>query len=164
MNQVIEVLKNRRSIRRYKEEPISSEQLEQLKELMVLAPSAMNEQPWYFAFVQNFEKKYELCHLSGSEEAFYGAPLIVLAFYRKAALTPVVDTTFALSNLMNGATALGLGTCFIYNIKGLFDEHEELYSSFNIPEGYVCLGGVCVGVPDEEKEAPERKQDVFIDF
>ena len=160
MNEVIEVLKKRRSIRKYKQEQVSKEDLEEILAVAKMAPSAMNEQPWFFVVIQSKEAMADLAKHLQQEDPFYGAPTVILAFYRQQALAPVVDTTFAMGNIMQSACALGLGTCYIYSVKHLFEENANLASAYHVPEGYSCLGGLCLGIPDEEASIPERNDDV----
>ena len=53
MSDIFEVIKNRRSVRAYKDEQIEDEQIEQILEAAIMAPTARGEAPWHFTVVQN---------------------------------------------------------------------------------------------------------------
>ena len=55
MSDIFEVIKNRRSVRAYKDEQIEDEQIEQILEAAIMAPTARGEAPWHFTVVQNKE-------------------------------------------------------------------------------------------------------------
>ncbi|NCB33555.1 MAG: hypothetical protein EOM64_06690 [Erysipelotrichia bacterium] len=164
MEQELEFLKKRRSIRRYKTEQISEQQLHDLEEMATLAASAMNEQAWFFVVIQKPEILQELAELSGRSNPFYSAPTLVVAFARNEAVSSVVDTAFAMSNMMNAAVADGLGTCFINVMKDVFNDprHSELKAACGVPAGFECIGSLAVGYPDEIRTVPtDRRWDVF---
>jgi len=157
-------LRRRRSIRRYTQEQITNAELSDLMEIASLAASAMNEQAWYFAVIQNEEIIQAMGELSGLDNPYYGAPTLIAAFARQDAIASVIDTTLAVSNMMNTAVADGLGTCFIYCTKDLFNDprHAELRSTCGVPDGYECIGSIVVGHPAEEVEEPQdRNQDIY---
>lgn len=164
MEQDLEFLKQRRSIRRFKPEQIAEKELHDLEEMATLAASARNEQAWFFVVIQKPDVLQQLAELSGRDNPFYSAPTLVVAFAKQEAIASVVDTAFAMSNMMNAAVADGLGTCYIYCMKELFNDlrYAELKTVCGVPEGYDCIGSLAVGYPDEERPTPtDRSWDVF---
>lgn len=160
----IEFLKRRRSIRSYSERQISDEQLHDLEEMATQAASAMNEQPWFFVVIQKPEVLSELAGLTGMEDPFYSAPTLIVAFAAEDAIAGTIDTAFAMSNMMNAAVADGLGTCFIYAMRDVFNNpnYPQLKQVCGVPAGYACIGSLAVGYPTEEPPVPaDRRWDVF---
>jgi len=160
----LEFLRRRRSIRRYAERQISDEQLHDLEEMATQAASAMNEQSWFFVVIQKPDVLAELAGLTGMDDPFYSAPTLIVAFAAEDAIAGTIDTAFAMSNMMNAAVADGLGTCFIYSMRDVFNNpnYPELKRACGVPEGYECIGSLAVGYPAEEREAPtDRRWDVF---
>lgn len=167
MNEVMQAILNRRSIRRYRLEPVSTEQLNLILKAGQAAASAMNQQPWYFAAVQRPELIEQLGRLMGEEgnDPYYHAPLLIIGFGRREAYSPVIDTSLALSNMMLAAQSLGLGSCWIDYTREVFSRSEfsGLAGALGVPAGYFCVGSLVIGVPDEQPEAhPVNPQTVSV--
>ncbi len=160
--EVLEVIKKRRSIRKYREEGISDEVLFRVLEAARLAPSGKNLQPWKFIIVRDKRLKEELAQASVGQSFMAKAPIIIVACgfpencysrmgrYMKS--WPV-DVAIALEHLILQAQAEGLGTCWI----GAFEE-ERVKSILNIPENVRVLALTPLGYPDESPPQRERKR------
>lgn len=159
---ILKIIQKRRSIRRYKKEPISEEVLQRVLEAARLAPSGKNFQPWKFIIVQDEELKKKLAVASAEQHFMAEAPVIIVACgfpedsysrlgrYMKS--WPV-DVTIALEHLILQATEEGLGTCWI----GSFEE-EEVKSILNVPEEVRVLALTPLGFPNEEPPYRGRKR------
>ena len=91
-NQVLDAIFNRRSIRRYTDQPVSSDQLDLILKAGQAAPSAMNQQPWYFVAIQRKDMIEQLASLlTENEDPYYNAPLLIVVFADKKAYSPVTD-------------------------------------------------------------------------
>ncbi len=111
----LEFLKNRRTIRNFKEKKVSDKEIEMILEAGRWAPSASNRQPWEFIVIKNEEKKQELAKLARNGKFIGDAP-IVIAIIGKIKQNPrwyVQDTSLVSMNMMLMAWALGIGTCWI---------------------------------------------------
>ncbi len=112
---VLEAIKTRRSIRRYKPDPVPEEALEKILEAGRWAPSASNEQPWEFITFTDpdVKRKVAKCFRFGSflEEA----PLGILVIVDPETGSPIEDGTLAAYAMMLEAHGLGLGTCWIHH-------------------------------------------------
>ncbi|MCG0278727.1 MAG: nitroreductase family protein [Thermanaeromonas sp.] len=128
-NEVLSVIKERRSIRRFKPDPVPEEILNTLLEAACAAPSAGNVQPWLFYRVHRAEIKEALAKAALGQKFVAQAPVVIVvcadlnrasATYgeRGRTLYCLQDTAAAITNLMLAATSLGLGTCWV----GAFDE------------------------------------------
>lgn len=162
---ILEIIKNRRSIRKYKKEPIPKEYIQKLKQALKWAPSAGNTQARKFYFIFNQELKTKIAQASLNQMFISEAPLIVVACglvfeikqrygERGVNLYMKLDIASALQNMMLMAYALGLGTCWI----GAFDE-KEISKILNLPEGEIVVSLTPVGFPQESPYPKPRKLD-----
>lgn len=182
MNKVLEVIRNRRSVRSYKEEQIKDEEIMALLESGAWAPSGHNMQPCYFTVVQNKElmkemsdgAKYavkdaedEIIHKMANNSnfnVFYEAPTVIVVSYKDDAITPVEDISAATENILLQAESMGLGTCWNGFVFGIFrgPEKEKFMNKLEIPEGYTPYHAISVGYPKAKiVNVPERKNKYF---
>lgn len=155
---MIEILRGRRSIRRYKERKIDPEIIEQLKEAALRSPSSRGINPWRFVFVTNREK---LRVLSGAKESgssfLKGAALgvVVCALERESDVW-IEDCSIAAIILQLIGQSIGLGSCWIQIRKRMHspDRSSEDYvrEALGLPSefGVECI--LAFGYPDEHKE------------
>lgn len=148
---VIDAIKARRSIRRYKPEPVSREDLLKLLEAARLAPSAGNRQPWRFIVVMNPERRRSLASASQGFVADAYAVIVALGD-PKASRWFKQDPMIALEHIALEATELGLGTCWI----GAFNE-AEVKRILKVPEELSVIALMSIGVPAEQPSARSRK-------
>jgi nitroreductase len=156
---VMEAIKSRRSIRRFKDLPIEQEKLLQVLEAGRLAPSANNQQDWNFVVVRDADlrqKLAEVCH----EQAFIGeAPVVIVActtnasrIMRSGYQCAAVDLSIAVAHMTLAAVALGLGSCWI----GAFDTNK-VAAVLGLPQGLAPVHVVPLGYPVESPAARPRK-------
>lgn len=166
MNQTVSDIISRRSVRRYKAEQITREELDTVLEAGVYAPTAMNRQSPIIVAVQSAEDIKTLSELNAavmgaSHDPFYGAPtvLVVLADANNANAVP--DGSLVMGNLMNAAHAIGLGSCWVNRAREVFDgdEGKALLKKWGIEGEYIGIGNCILGYPDEAPEAKPRKAD-----
>jgi nitroreductase len=152
---VLETIRIRRSIRKYRPEPIPREKLEMIMEAARLAPSASNRQPWNFVVVQDRERKKALAKAANDQTflADAGAVVVAVGDPERSARWHQKDTMIALEHMVLAATALGYGTCWI----GAFDE-DEVKSLLKIPAKMKVVALLPIGVPDEKPAATQRKE------
>jgi len=161
---IMEIIRARRSIRRYKAEPIPPEKGVALMEALHLSPSAGNRQPWRFIFVRDPELIRRLAEESSWERlaplrALTTAPLVIVGCGVPEESLPVggldgyvVDVVIALQSAVLAAAGLGLGTCWI----GAFYE-DRVKALLSVPEEIRVVALLAVGVPDESPPAKSRK-------
>ena len=117
----VEEILNRRSIRKFKDEAVSEEIIHNILEAGRLAPTATNQQPWYFVVARNKQEK-EAFIFSGFNRFVTDADFIVLGVYKKSEIVieklSLMDVTIALQNMVITATIQGIGSCWM----GAFDE------------------------------------------
>jgi nitroreductase len=150
---VLEVIKKRRSIRKYKKDPIPEEALLRVLQAARLAPSGKNFQPWKFIIVKDKSLKEKLAQASAGQFFMAEAPIIIVgcgfpdncyARMGRYMKSWSVDVTIAFDHLMLQAQEEGLGTCWI----GSFEE-EEVKEILNVPEGVKVLALTPLGYPGE---------------
>jgi len=181
MNETIEVIKRRRSIRRYKPEQIPDAYLHEILECALLAPNARNQQKWHFTVIQNKEMLNKMASLmkesmlnSGiaflAERAkdpnfnpFGGAPTVILITADKTARFAEIDCALAAENILIATESLGLGSLIMTSTELLFksEKGRELKKELGVPEGYehVCI--IALGYRDENPPAKPRRKDVI---
>ena len=182
--ELFEAIKNRRSIRKYKADPVSDEKINAILEAGRWAPSWANTQCWRFVVVRDPKVRAKIADTLKKRKlpdgevptpaaiAINTVPVIiaVCAEIGKSGTKPgpggvggayvtdkddwfMFDTALAVQNMVLAAHAQGLGTVII----GLFDA-AQAEKTLNVPEGYRVVALFPVGVPDQEGNAPPRKE------
>ena len=169
-NAVITALKTRRSIRSYKPEQITDEELRTVLEAGTWAPTGMGFQdPWIVAIQDPaLKEKISLMNrkfLGSDSDPFYGAPTYVLVFASRPEKwrNGVPDGSLVLGNMMNAAHAIGLGSCWINREREMFDtdEGKELIRQWGLPEDVMGVGALALGYPASEPKAPKPRKDNY---
>ena len=165
MNQIIQSLLSRRSVRRYSDRQVPDELLDTVLEAGLYAPSGMNTQGVRLVAVRDKETRDLLSRLNAAVmgrdgDPFYGAPCVVVVLADPDIYGGwVEDGALALGNMMNAAHALGLGSCWIHRAKQVFDapEGKELLKAWGLPENLRGVGNCILGYPEETPDARPRK-------
>lgn len=146
-NQTLETIRKRRSVRCFKPDPIPDDTLRLILEAGVWAPSAMNEQPWYFLVVKSAEALHKVYAACGGESRFYHAPEAILVFSQDGVIAPVQDASLAIENMLLAAASLGVATCWIHSPTHFFasPEASALRAELGVPENYSCVGSFALG-------------------
>lgn len=160
---ILDIIKERRSVRKFKADPIPEESLQRVLDAARFSPSGKNLQPWKFILVKDESLKKRLVEASVGQTFIAQAPVVIVACafpdrcysrmgnYMKS--WPV-DVAIAFEHLMLQAQEEGLGTCWI----GAFEE-REVKSVLHVPEGVRVLALTPLGYPDE-KPAPRGRKDL----
>ncbi|MDR2072238.1 MAG: nitroreductase [Spirochaetaceae bacterium] len=162
-------LKTRRSIRRYKAEQITDEELDAVLEAGTYAPTGMGAQSPVIVAVQNKKDRDEVEKLNDAvfkgQGSFYGAPTVVNVLADKACPTAVDDGNMVIANLLNAAHALGLGSCYVYRAKEVFESSggRELLKKWGLdPDKYIGIGHVILGYGTEHPQPKPRKKGYIV--
>lgn len=164
--EVYEAIKKRRTIRRFKQDPIPAAVLEKLVEAGRLAPSGGNLQPWEFIIVSEKEMVdrvfptlawagYLAPHGTPPEGRRPVAYIVVLQDKKIKAFTPSADLAAAIENIILLGVAEGLGSCWIGSIQ-----REKLAEILAIPDQYHIDSVVALGYPDEKSVVEEYQGDI----
>ncbi len=159
MDDLLDIIRRRFSVRRMKDEPLPPGAIERLFEAARLAPSWANTQCWDFIAVTDPQVRRALAAAGGPKNAMPKAPLIVVACARPGVSGSrggldysMLDMGIAVEHLILEATALGLGTCWV----GWFNE-EMVKEILGIPAEVRVAAMVPVGIPDEEPRHSDRR-------
>lgn len=169
-NIVLQALRNRRSIRRFKPDQISDEELQAVLEAGTWAPTAKGLQdPWIVA-VQRPDLVERIDRLNGEiwghEHPFYGAPTIVLVFGTDPDewQNSLQDGSLVLGNMMLAAHAIGLGSCWINREREMFatPEGKELMAELGVDVKLAGIGALALGYPASfPPSVKPRKENYF---
>lgn len=156
-----EVIRERKSVRKYKPDPISDEVLNRILEAGRIAPSAKNIQPWHFIVIKNPEIKEQVAEASRGQRFMAQAPIILCG----CALEDIawgsmggymssfaVDLAIGMDHMILAAANEGLGTCWI----GAFDE-KDVKKILNVPDNVRIVALTPIGYPAEEPRDRGRK-------
>lgn len=148
----LEVVKTRRSIRRYKPDPVSDEIINRLIDAARHAPSADNIQPWEFIVVRDKQVKEKLSQAHAWSYFVKDAPVCIVALgdERRSPSYFAIDVTCAIQNLLLAAHSLGLGACWV----AVYDPHNLSYENhvrtvLNVPSHLRIIAMIPIGYPDE---------------
>ena len=151
----IEQILTRRSIRKYKNEPVSEEVLNNILEAGRRSPSATNMQPWHFVIARD-QKAKEACSFGGFNRFTRDASFVVVGLYKQSEVIieklSLMDVTIARQNMVIAAWIQGVGSCWM----GAFDE-RKLKDTLNLPADSRIVGAVAFGIPDEKPSQPAKK-------
>lgn len=184
MNEVIQNILNRRSVRVYSEEQIKPEDLDLIVQAGLFSPSGCNSQPWHFTVLQNKELINELNIESKKEllkskneyfknfatnekyDIFYNAPTVIIISGEKAALVPQIDCAAATENMMLAAESLEIGSCWIGLVTFLFksDRGEEYSKKLEIPDNYEPYYAVTLGYKKIANPKPQPRRENTVNY
>ena len=179
MADIFEVIKNRRSVRAYKDEQINDEEIEKILQAAIMAPTARGEAPWHFTVVQNKElledinaSVHSILTNSGDElleaiaksgvNVMHNAPTVVFVSAKSDATNMQADCSAAIENMLLAAEGLDIGSCWL-GLVAIYFSIEENLKKLHIPEGYTPLYGVALGYKVEANE-PNPRSDVFVNW
>ena len=170
MSNVLEEMKTRRSIRKFKPDAIPQEILDQIIEAGTYAANGRGAQNVIIIQVTNKEKRDEIskknAEIMGSEgDPFYGAPAMLIVLGKKDWPTHVYDGSLVMGNLMLAAHDLGIGSCWIHRAKEEFElpEGREILKQLGIEGDYEGIGHCILGYADtpEPQAAPRKENRVY---
>jgi len=167
MNEVLNAIKNRRTIRRFKSDPIDEEKIKMILEAGRWAPSFSNLQPWKFIVTKDQKVKNELDKASRESVLHLGineAPLVIIVCVdlRIDPLHAIEAGAAATQNMALAGHSLGLGAGWI----GVWGTEAEtaIQKLFQLPETTRVVSLLPVGYPAESPQGNRKPLDEFIQF
>ena len=155
-----EALLKRRSVRKFTDERVSDEQIDELLHAAMSGPSACNRTPWEFYVIRDSEKLDEVKKASLFARFNSSLVIVVAGNMSRALPAPITeywiqDCSAAIENILLRAVDLGLGTvwCGVYPHKRVGD---NLHGVLELPEDIIPLGIVHVGYPAETPEPRDQ--------
>ena len=156
-------LLQRRSVRKYTDQQVPEELLDQVLEAGLYAASGMNSQVSVMVAVTDRQTRDQLSRMNAAvmgtdTDPFYGAPCVVVVLADPERYTWVEDASLVMGNLMNAAHAVGLGSCWIHRARNMFDSEEgkALLRAWGLPENLRGVGNCILGYPVEVPAPRER--------
>ena len=184
-NEVMKAIMHRRAIRRFDPAQIAEEELEQILQAGMYAPSAGGRQGVIFAVCQDREANEKLGKIKRANSnprmatgtnfvskeqpsiaddpnlinAFYDAPTVITLFAPRNFLFSVDDCAVAAENMMLLADSLGIGSCYIGQGWTAFADPygQDILRKWEIPEGYYAVMQLLLGYPRKEDRHPAAK-------
>ncbi len=167
MNEVLNTIKSRRTIRKFKPDPIDEEKLQSILEAGRWAPSFSNLQPWRFIVIKDQKLKNGLDKAVKEYVLHLGiieAPVVILVYVdrRIDPLHAIEGGASATQNITLAAHSLGLGAGWI----GVWGTEAEnaIQKLFQLPETTRAVSLVPIGIPDESPEGHRKPLEDFIQF
>lgn len=166
MSEVMQNIKTRRSVRKYKSDMVPKEIIEQIVEAGTYAPTGRNTQSPIILAVTNQEMRDCMSKLNAAvmnieSDPFYGAPVVLVVLADKSKPCYQYDGPLVMGNLMLAAHDLGIGSCWIHRAKEVFDSEEgkAILRELGIEGDYEGIGNCILGYADgPEPEAAPRKE------
>lgn len=168
MNPVLEAMKSRRSIRKFKPDMVEQEKIDQIVEAGLYAASGMGKQATKIIIVKNKAFRDKLSAINGKimgqpegVDPFYGAPVVLIVLADKDWFTGIYDGSLVMGNMMLAAHTLGVGSCWIHRAKEEFEipEYKELLKSLGIEGNWEGIGHCILGYADGEEPAAAPRKD-----
>ena len=173
MNQVIDLLKNHRSIRKFKQEPISNEKTHAIIEAAGCASTSNFIQAYSVIRVKNPETRKQIAELAGPQPWAETSPLFLVfcadlkrsqsaclyeekkmvSGFTEQFIIATVDVSLAAQNAMIAAESMGIGGVFIGGIR---NDPEKICELLKIPDHVYPVFGMCLGYPNEQQEQKPR--------
>lgn len=173
------LLKNRRSIRKFKNKRVAPEIINSIIQDSTMAPSSGNEQPWKFIVVSDhsflneisqdckkallqriadnpndYASKYKPLFSNDEYNIFYNAPALILIVGSNKLKNTEINCTLAASYLMLSAVAHGLGTCWISFAR--FVQNERIKEKLGLNGDHLIVAPIIIGYPETIPQPPQR--------
>ncbi len=167
-NEVLKAIRERRSIRRFKPEQVTDEELKTILEAGTWAPTGHGSQdPWIVA-VQNEALRKRLTQLNAqimgvSSDPYYGAPTLVLVFASKDNENNYRDGSLVLGNMMLAAHSIGLASCWINREDKMFEtaEGKQIMKELNLPDGLMGVGALSLGYAASQPHTVKPRKEEY---
>ncbi len=167
-NEILKAIRERRSIRRYKSEQITDEELQTVLEAGTWAATGHGNQEPFIVAVQNPETCNRLRQMNAEvmgvdSDPYYGAPTIVLVFAQADCANNIKDGSLVLGNMMLAAHSIGLASCWINREDTMFasDEGKQLMQAWNLPEGLIGVGALSLGYASSHPHTVKPRKDDY---
>ena len=173
MSEVLEKIKGRRSIRKFKDTPVEREILEKIAEAGTYAATSMGKQSPVMIVVTNMELRDRLSHINakimGRDEdfdPFYGAPVVIVVLAKKSVPAHVYDGSLVMGNLMLAAYDLGIGSCWIHRARETFETEEgkKILEDLGITGDYEGIGNCVLGYQDCDTPRAAKRKSGYIHY
>jgi nitroreductase len=178
-NEIIKAIKERRSVRAFKQDPVDEPVLDAILAAGSFAPTANGTQAWHITAVVGRERINELNQrlkeastVPGFDRYakfvhgaytinFKNAPVfVIVGSHRSESVCPVEDGTLVLSNILLATHALGLGACWVNQLGAVGEEpgFRSYLTTLGFPPTHLVIGSAAIGHPSgSHPKAAARK-------
>jgi len=162
---MLDIIRNRRSIRKYTGQPVTDEQIREILGAAFMAPTAMNRQEWRFVVVQDREVLEKLAEINGAAKMTATAAFTVIVGYEEGVNDRFaeVDCGAAIQNMLLQAQSMGIGSVWCALMPGS-DNEAKYAEAVGFPEGFRTVATVQFGYPDEVREVEDRYDSAKVTF
>ena len=168
-NEVLKAIRERRSIRRFKPEQITDEELTAVLEAGTWAPTGHGTQDPVIVAVQNDSLRQRLMAINAelmgvSSDPYYGAPTYVLVFASADNYNKERDGSLVLGNMMLAAHSIGLASCWINRVDATFEREDgrAIMRELGLPDTLVGIGSLALGYASSHpRTVKPRKEGYF---
>lgn len=173
MSEVLKAIRERRSTKKFKSDPVPEEILKQILEAGTYAATGKGMQAPIMVAVTNPAERDRLSRMNAKilgapdgYDPFYGAPVVVVVLADRKVSTHVYDGSLVMGNLMLAAEALGVGSCWIHRAKEEFDspEGKAFLAEHGIVGDYEGIGHCVIGYPDGERRPTAPRKPDYIRY
>ena len=166
MKSFSELIKQRRSMRKFTSEELTQEEVVTLLKAALMSPSSKRSNCWQFVVIDDKETLDKLSRCKETGSSFLkDAPLAIVVLADPLASDVwIEDASIASLMIQLQAEDLGLGSCWIHREREMFStpEGKELMKAWGLPEGLVGIGALALGYPEGEPAQPKpRKPDYY---
>ena len=161
---VSEAIFTRRAVRAYTADVVPEADVRALLQAAVRAPTALHEEPWAFAVIQNRDRLRRYSAMATAKDPtlppgfniFYDAETLIVICARPKGPSVAADCWLAAQNLMLAACERGLGTCPIGLAVPVLNR-PDVKAELAIPADVTVVAPILVGVPRDDAPATARK-------
>lgn len=167
MNGIIKGIKERRSIRKFKPDPIPPDMIDEILDAGLYAASGRGKQAAVIIAVTDKKTRDRLSEanreIGGWEKGFdpfYGAPAVLIVLADKSVPTYIYDGSLVMGELMLAAHSLGIGSCWIHRAKEEFEteEYKNMLKDLGVEGDYEGIGHCVLGYAADEAPAPAPRK------
>ena len=166
MNETMQTILTRRSIRAFKPDMLPRETIDAIIQAGLYAPSGMNTQNTVIIAITDKETRDCLSRdnaavMGTNRDPFYGAPVVLVVLAEKGRRTYIHDGALVMGSLMLAAHALGVGSCWIHRAAETFEmpHWKEFLATLGLTGDYAGIGNCVLGYADCELPAPPARKE-----
>lgn len=164
MSDLSTIIQNRRSVRKYTEEKVSQDKVDEIIEAGLWAASGMGKQAPVILQIDDKETRDQIAKLNAAvmnstADPFYGAPQVLIVLADRNVGTYLYDGALTMGNMMLKAYDLGVSSCWIHRAKEVFasEEGKKILEKAGIKGDYEGIGNLIIGYADGPLPAPRER-------
>ncbi len=161
MADILNLIKERKSIRSFTDREVGKETVEQIVEAGLYGPTARNWQNIQIVGIVDQDVIKRIHEHFGTEKNYYGAKALILTFETREDHLSDLNDGAAIENMLLEATSLGVASCWIHSAVPTFDTpegREFLKEILHLPEAYRPLDTIALGYSDDDPAGKERDE------